>query len=346
MEAVCSFVVCIRCLTYNHAPYILDAMNGFAMQKTDFPFIAVIVDDASTDNTPQLVSSYINNHFDTDNSSFLEEREFGKILFARHRENKNCFFAAVFLKENHYKLNISKSSYFSRWSDSARFSALCEGDDYWTDPYKLQTQVNFMEAHGEYSLCCHRYMIYDQSRGSWKEDYVHALFDRQPDGFSFTRSDNLKTWITKTMTLMYRREWITDKELQKYKYRCDEILNYHLLSRGPGYCLPFVGAVYRRTDSGVFAPLTEKAKRMRGVLIRSELLAHNLEDNDLREDVYLRIKKSLFKDHSLKGLISPIGICLKSYYLTGGFILCLRIAKKFLGSLLKGNSQKLRTWFF
>lgn len=333
------YKVCVQCYTYNQAPLIVDAMNGFVMQKTDFPFVAGIVDDASTDNTAQIISCFLERNFDTEDTtfSFREEMKYGTVLFARHKTNLNCFFAVLFLKENHYSKNKSKLPYLSRWRDDAEYVAPCEGDDYWTDPMKLQTQVDYLDDHKEYSLCCHRYRIYNQNSDSWQDDYVHALFDKHPNGFSFTRSDNLNTWITKTMTLLFRREWFVVEELQKYKYLCDEHVSYHLLSRGPGYCLPFIGAVYRRTDSGVFAPLSEKAKRMRGVLIRSELLAHNLEDNDLREDVYSRIKKSLFKDHTLKGMVGPIFYCLKSYYLTGGFMLCLRITKKFLGSYLKGR---------
>ena len=338
------YKVCIRCNTFNHSHYIEDAMNGFVMQKTDFPFVATIMDDASTDDTPQVIFDFFKRNFDTEDSAvaYQEETEYGTVFFARHRTNLNCYCAVVLLKENHYSQGKKKLPYMSRWIDGVPYFALCEGDDYWTDPLKLQTQVDFLDEHDEYSLCCHRYKIYNQNSDTWEDDYVKRLFDIHPDGFTFSRTDNLRTWITKTMTLVYRRSRVDQAELQKYSFFCDEHLSYILLSNGPGYCFPFVGAVYRRTDSGVFAPLPEKTKRLRGVLIRSEMLANNLEDNDLREDVYLRIKKSLFKDHSLKGMISPIGFCLKSYYLTGGFKMCLRIAKKFLGSYLKGRFAKSR----
>ena len=338
------YKVCISCFTYNQARYIVDTMNGFVMQETDFPFVATIVDDASTDDAPQVISRYFEEYFDINDSStaFQEETDYGKVLFARHSINKNCYFAIVLLNENHYQRKKRKTLYLSRWRDNAEYIAPCEGDDYWTDPLKLQTQVEFLDGHGEYSLCCHRYRIFNQRSGSWEKDYVHALFDKHPEGFSFTRSDNLKTWITKTMTLMYRRDWLIEEEFQGYKYRCDEHLNYHLLSHGPGYCLPFVGAVYRRTDSGVFASLPEKAKRMRGVLIRSELLSHNLKDCDLKENVFFLIKKCLNKNCSLKGMMTPISICLKSYYLTDGFTATLRVAKKLLSSYIKGVFARIR----
>ena len=338
------YKVCVRSYTYNHAQYIEDAMNGFVMQKTDFPFVSAIVDDASTDNEAQVILDYFNKNFDTNDSSlaFREEADYGTVMFARHKANLNCYFAVVLLKENHRSRRLSKLPYIRRWINDVPFVALCEGDDYWTDPFKLQTQVDFLERHKEYSLCCHRYRIYNQNTDTWDDDYVKRIFDSHPEGFSFTRSDNLKTWITKTMTLVYRKDRYHPEEMTKYRLRCDEHLNYHLLSHGLGYCFPFVGAVYRRTDSGVFAPLPERTKRMRGVLIRSELLSNNLEDNDLREDVFSRIKKYLNKDCSLKGMMKPIGICLKSFYLTEGLMSSLRVAKKFLASFLKGAHAKHR----
>ena len=338
------YKVCTRCFTYNQEAFVLDALNGFVAQETCFPAVYIIVDDASTDNEPQVVRDYFTENFNTQDSTiaFQEETEYGEILYAQHKINKNCFFVILFLKENHYSQKKSKAPYLSRWVDKSEYIAMCEGDDFWTDPLKLQAQVDFMDEHEEYSLCCHRYRIHNLKSDTWEPDYAHALFNNHPNGFSFTRSDNLKTWITKTMTLMYRRDWVTEEELQGYKYRCDEHLNYHLLSRGPGYCLPFDGAVYRRTDSSVFAPLPEKTKWMRGLFIRSELLANNLKDNDLKEDVYFRAKKYMNKYHSLKGMWSPIRVCLKSYYLTEGLAASLCVAKKFLSSYIKGVFSRIR----
>ena len=334
------FTVCICCTTFNHSRYIKDAVSGFVMQETDFPFVATIVDDASTDGEPQVLREYYYRYFDYENSevAYQEEAEYGTILYAQHRVNRNCFFAIVLLKENHFSQNKNKLPYYGRWSDKAEFIALCEGDDYWTDPKKLQAQVDFLNEREEYSLCCHRYKIYNQNLDTWEEDYVKRLFENHPDGFSFTRAENLKTWITKTMTLMYRRDCFDEKEMQLFKYRCDEHLNYLLLSRGPGFCFPFFGAVYRKTDSGVFAPLPEKEKRIRGVLIRSELLTYNLQDIVLRDDVFGRLKKFIYQYGPFSGMKIPIWVCLKSYYKTDGFKGCLRSAKKLLGAYIKGFS--------
>ncbi len=152
------YKVCIRSYTYNHALFIEDAMNGFVMQETDFPFVATIVDDASTDNAQSVITDYFKKNFDIEEPSiaFQEETEFGKVLFARHNTNKNCFFAIVLLKENHYQQKKSKLPYLSRWIENAEYIALCEGDDYWIDPRKLQIQVEYMDKHPECCMSTHK----------------------------------------------------------------------------------------------------------------------------------------------------------------------------------------------
>lgn len=151
------YKVCIRSYTFNHAQYIEDAMNGFVMQETDFPFVAAIVDDASTDNAQQVISNYFEKNFDTEESSiaFQEETEYGRVLFARHNTNKNCFFAVVLLKQNHYQQKKSKLPYVSQWMERAEYIALCEGDDYWIDSKKLQIQADYMDRHPDCSMCTH-----------------------------------------------------------------------------------------------------------------------------------------------------------------------------------------------
>ena len=92
------FLVCIRCFTFNHAPYIEDAMNGFCMQDASFPFVCTIVDDASTDGEQEVIKAYLQKHFDIDDPSIArnEETDDYVLVFARHKTNKNCFFSVFF----------------------------------------------------------------------------------------------------------------------------------------------------------------------------------------------------------------------------------------------------------
>lgn len=143
-------------MTYNQSGYIKDALDGFVMQETTFPFVATIVDDASTDGEPEVILEYLSVNFDFDdtNISYIKETEYAKILFARHKSNRNCYFAVLLLKENLYQKREQKDKYLAAWRDNVKYRAICEGDDYWINPNKLQTQVDWLESHDDYSMCC------------------------------------------------------------------------------------------------------------------------------------------------------------------------------------------------
>ena len=147
--------VCIKCYTYNQASYIEEALGGFCRQETTFPFVCVIVDDASTDGEQEIIKNYLQTNFEINDKTtarFEETTDF-YLTYAQHKSNNNCFFAVLFLKYNHYQIKKSKIPYIKEWTDNAKYVALCEGDDYWIDPLKLQKQVDFMESHPEHSLC-------------------------------------------------------------------------------------------------------------------------------------------------------------------------------------------------
>ncbi len=138
--------VFVRCLTYNHEKYIEDALKGFVMQKTDFPFLAVVIDDCSTDGTADIVRRYETKHPD-------------KIK-------------GIYLPHNFTKTREDKRPYYQEYMDKAAYWAECEGDDYWTDPLKLQKQVDFMEANPEYSLCFHKVKTLIQNTGELKNEFI------------------------------------------------------------------------------------------------------------------------------------------------------------------------------
>lgn len=142
-----TFLLRVHCATYNHMHYITDALNGFVMQQTDFPFVCTIVDDASSDGAQEVIRNYVNENFDTQDSSISYDKDtaYGHVTFAQHKTNKNCYFAMVYLNENHCSQKKSKAPYLAEWMDT-KYIAMCEGDDYWTDPLKLQKQVDILEA--------------------------------------------------------------------------------------------------------------------------------------------------------------------------------------------------------
>ena len=191
------FKVCVSCFTFNQSMYITDAMNGFTMQLTSFPFVCTIVDDASTDCEQEVIRRYVEDNFDFSEGSvaYHKETDYANITYAQHKANKNCYFAVLYLKENHYSQNKPKRVYLSEWRDICEYEALCEGDDYWTHSGKLQMQVSFLDYHLDYGLV---HTDYNLTKG--KRNHNTIIY---PDGKAFP--DVLIRGIrVGTATAMYR----------------------------------------------------------------------------------------------------------------------------------------------
>ena len=93
MEPI-NYLVRVSCMTFNQASYIEDAMNGFTMQETKFPFVCIIVDDASTDGEQEVIEGYLKEHFDLEDKAIVQQEETDDYVrtFARHKSNYNCYF--------------------------------------------------------------------------------------------------------------------------------------------------------------------------------------------------------------------------------------------------------------
>lgn len=123
----------VACITYNHAPFIRECFEGFLMQKTDFEFEILVHDDASNDGTAEIIKEY--------------EQKYPHL------------FKVVYQTENQYSKGVKPIIKYLFPRARGKYIALCEGDDYWTDPYKLQKQVDFLEANEEYAICFHEVKI-------------------------------------------------------------------------------------------------------------------------------------------------------------------------------------------
>jgi len=176
-QASLPYVVSVYCMTFNHSKYIVEAMDGFCLQKTDFPFVCTIIDDASTDGEQDVINQYLQKHFDMSENSCVrnEETDDYILTFAQHKTNKNCFFAVVLLKYNHYQIKKPKLQYLSEWRDHVRYIAWCEGDDFWVDPMKLQKQVDYMELHPDCTMTCSRAKLYSEKQQKYiGESYCYS----------------------------------------------------------------------------------------------------------------------------------------------------------------------------
>lgn len=147
-------LVSIKCLVYNQAPYLRQCLDGFVMQKTTFQFEAIVHDDASSDDSAVIIREYADKYPDIIKPLFEIENQYTKVGFAG-LDN---------LIDVHLK---------------GKYIALCEGDDYWTDPYKLQKQVDYLENHPECGLVHTKHKKYieetDTFESGWAEE---TCFDK------------------------------------------------------------------------------------------------------------------------------------------------------------------------
>ena len=131
-------LVSIRCITYNHASYIAQCLEGFLSQETNFPFEIVVHDDASTDDTANIVKKY--------------ESEYPKII------------KGIYETENQYSKHDDSIDRIMNAYMRGKYIALCEGDDYWCYPHKLQEQVDFLECNSDYSACTHNTLLLNMKK--------------------------------------------------------------------------------------------------------------------------------------------------------------------------------------
>ena len=242
-------------------------MNGFCMQKTDFPFVAIIIDDASTDGEPDVIRNYLEAHFDMDNAQYDENND-AKTTFAIHNTNVNCHFLVIFLKYNFYSIKKDKRPLFNSWCENVPYVALCEGDDYWTDPTKLQKQVNFLDNHPECLMVCNRTKQYSES----KKDFIRDCLCANKDQYLYAK-DVVKRGglFISTCSIVIRQKIYAN--YPDYCRRChvgDYPLQITAAMKGKIYFFNAVMSVYRveNSSSWVCSQNDKKnyEKRVNGVL--------------------------------------------------------------------------------
>jgi glycosyltransferase involved in cell wall biosynthesis len=219
--------VSICCIAYNHEYFISDTIEGFLKQKTSFPFEIILHDDASTDRTQEVIFGYAS--------------KFPDLIIP------------ILQKENQFKKGIKPLQNIVFPMARGKYIALCEGDDYWTDEYKLQKQVDFLEGHEDYSLCVGGYRTLREDSGEISEiNLKFSAGDKDASGFSFNLNDLKSRWMTKTLTVVFRTSAIKDANLERYRFGRDINLFYHLLkNKNRGYYLAEIFGVYRVHTGGI-----------------------------------------------------------------------------------------------
>lgn len=213
--------VCIRCITYNHEAYIRDCLEGFVMQKTNFPYIAIVHDDASTDGTASIIREYAERYpdiikpiYEIENQYSKPDNLLGKLM------NKACL------------------------ETGASYIAMCEGDDYWTDPHKLQKQVDFLESHPDYSLVFHKVEVIEDWSGK-KQDLFDFLEEKR-----YTGENVIQRWTVPTCSAMYRIKVLETRPYDRDFRMGDNVIWLTCARWGKIFCLRDCMGVYRRNQGG------------------------------------------------------------------------------------------------
>lgn len=223
LSSVNDIVVSIVCEVYNHEAYLQKCLDGFVMQKTNFKFEVLIHDDASTDGSVEIIKRYV-----------------------------SCYpglFKPILQRENQYSQGISVWQKFQFSRACGKYIALCEGDDYWTDPQKLQKQVEVLDSHLDCTMVFGRVLYFSQRRNAF-------VFNKQykgGTGYVDSRDVILKGGLfVPTCSIMFRRELVHALYEKSYVCAChvgDYPLQIFCAITGHVYFLDDVMSVYRVENS-------------------------------------------------------------------------------------------------
>jgi len=190
-------LVSVKMITYNHEPYIAQAIEGVVKQETEYPFELIIGEDCSTDRTREIVFDY--------------QRKYPHII-------------RVITSDRN--VGMKKNGYRTTKACRGKYIAFCEGDDYWHHPYKLQKQVDYMETHSECELVCSDFDVYHAPSGRIIRNIVKSRNLRLPINVGvadFVEGKGLRSIVT--CTVMVRRrlsQHLIDSD--PYIHQSDEFL--------------------------------------------------------------------------------------------------------------------------
>ncbi|MDY0385791.1 MAG: glycosyltransferase [Methanolobus sp.] len=293
-------MVSICCITYNHEDYIADSIEGFLMQETDFKYEVIIHDDASTDKTADIIRSY--------------ELKYPELI------------KPIYQNVNQYSKNIKILPTFLYPSAKGKYIALCEGDDYWTDPKKLQIQFECLEKNSD-AVCC----FHDEKRLD-NEGFSNQSRIAISKKRSFTSSE-MMGWKAKIfpLTVFFRNIEIFRNYPPEASYvkNGDAFLNSILGQYGHGIYLPMIKpSVYRVHEGGIWSMKSEREQK-----------AMRLNTAFWLAEYYSRLGNHKFEEKfRIKCLVMVISDLLK-YHLLLEFLrsfpqrfvkLCKDVSKKFI----------------
>lgn len=303
-------LVSILCITYNHAPYIADALNGFLMQETDFPFEIIVHDDASTDGAQAIIKEY--------------QAQYPGMI------------RAIYQEENQYSKGRRALGFFQGLSD-AEYLAVCEGDDYWLDAKKLQKQVHFLQDNQNYVITGHDAVVMDEQNQLIKHS---KLPDTQKRDFTAAELAEDKAWIL-TMSWVYRNV-VKDFAPERNMVRNGDNFFISLLGQyGKSHFHSDIQpAAYRVHPGGVWSMASQDSRLDEVLNTRFWMYRYYERVGERELAIYYRtwFRRSLLSQASGSEIMAEILVRLTAY---SGVKLLLR---KILGEATMKKARRFKNW--
>lgn len=260
--------VSVVMITYGHEKYLIEAIQGVLNQEVNFEIELIVVNDNSPDNTEDIVSNFLKNH-----------PQKHLIKYHKHIQNKGMMPNFI------WALNQVKGE----------FVALCDGDDYWTDPLKLQKQIDFLEKNTDFSICFTDYVVYNQNSDTYS---YPDLIEKHKHKTEFSKNEIILDNFVPTVTAVYRNRPEVLAFLHKELFPGDWFLHILNSLKGNIKFLPFKSAVYRKNDGGVCSasdPILNNSKYLKSI----EIFRKQFK-NDYKLQLLFIASKIKIHIHSLK----------------------------------------------
>lgn len=212
-------LVSVCSIAYNQEAFLRETLNSILSQNTSFPYEIVIGEDCSTDNTRKICIEY-------------QQKYPAKIRLLLPQKN----------------VGMIPNFFNSIKSCRGKYIAFCEGDDYWTDPHKLQKQVDFLESNSTYIGTFHRAHFLNERNGA---DTCYPVWYKENVEFT----DAVREWLIPTNTLMFRNtnDFPFSHFENKLTYSGDRLMHLLLTDKGPIHYMHETMAVYRIHNAGATA---------------------------------------------------------------------------------------------
>lgn len=233
--------VSVACITFNHLPFIARCLDGFLNQKTNFNIEVLVHDDASTDGTAEIIQQYYS--------------RFPEII------------KPILQKENQYSKGESITFKYNLPRARGKYIAICEGDDCWTDPYKLQKQVDFLEQHSDFVLTFHNVEVVDQDGKTLIPSRLNYTTDQD---FS---AEDINMIHIPTLSVLFRNG-LVNKYLIPKVFNGDIFLLGLLSKYGKAHYHHFIGAKYNKHAGGVYSSAANFKRHSNSIKSRELLLPH------------------------------------------------------------------------